>query len=72
MARCDRKSRLRRGGRRLRRHSDVEGLHIEGDTFDDFCKTVAATVADLLSGEDGADIHVEIIADASVRARAAA
>jgi chemotaxis protein CheY-P-specific phosphatase CheC len=53
-------------------HSDVEGLHVEGDTFDAFCKNVAAAVADLLSEEDGADIHVEIIAHASVRARAAA
>jgi hypothetical protein len=55
-------------------HSDVEGLHVEGDTFESFCRNVGDAVADLLEGATGGDdeIHVEIIARASLRARAAA
>ena len=55
-------------------HSDLDGLHVEGETFEAFRSNVADAVADLLEGEsDGADeVHVEIIAHASVRARAAA
>ena len=53
-------------------HSDVEGLHVEGDSFEVFCKNVAIGVGDLVSSEGAADVHVEIIAHASVRARAAA
>ena len=52
-------------------HSDVMGLHVEGETFEAFCRNVADGVSDLLEGEDG-ETHVEIIAHASVRARAAA
>jgi Domain of unknown function (DUF1902) len=53
-------------------HSDVEGLHIEGETFESFCRNVADGVSDLLEGESGAagEIHIEIIAHASLRARA--
>ena len=43
-------------------------LHVEGDTFDDFCRNVAGAAADLLEGSDG-EIHIEIIAHVSVRAR---
>jgi predicted RNase H-like HicB family nuclease len=55
-------------------HSDVAGLHVEGDTFERFCRNVGDAVADLVEGEGegGGEIHVEIIAHASVRARAAA
>jgi len=54
-------------------HSDVAGLHVEGETFDEFCHNVAVAVADLLEGEsDGAEIPIEIIAHASLRARVAA
>jgi len=51
--------------------SDLGGLHVEGETFEAFCRNVAGAVADLLEGEnDGAgEIPVEIIAHASVRAR---
>jgi len=56
------------------RHSDVEGLHVEGDTFETFCRNVAGAVADLIEAENGSagEIQIEIIAHASVRARAAA
>ena len=55
-------------------HSDVEGLHVEGETFEVFCRNVAGAVADLLEGQsDGAgETHIEIIAHASVRAHVAA
>ncbi|MGO8797831.1 MAG: DUF1902 domain-containing protein [Roseiarcus sp.] len=47
--------------------SDVDGLHVEGETFESFCRNVAGAVADLLEGQhDGAgEIPVEIIAHAS-------
>jgi hypothetical protein len=32
-------------------HSDVEGLHVEGDTFEAFCHKVASGVGDLLERE---------------------
>ena len=51
---------------------DIEGLHVEGDTFEAFRRNVADGAADLLQGEGAADIHIEIIAHASVRARVAA
>lgn len=50
--------------------SDLDGLHVEGETFEAFRENVAAAVADLL--EDEADIPVEIIAHQSLRVRAAA
>ena len=50
--------------------SDLEGLHVEGATFEAFRDNVAAGVADLLEGET--DIPVEIIAHSSLRVRAAA
>ena len=54
-------------------HSDVVGLHVEGETFEDFCRNVAGAVADLLEGDaGGADIPIEIIAHTSVRGRVAA
>jgi Domain of unknown function (DUF1902) len=54
-------------------HSDVAGLHVEGETFDEFCHNVAVAVADLLEGEgEGVEIPIEIIAHASLRARVAA
>ncbi len=55
-------------------HSDIEGLHVEGETFEAFRQNVADGTADLLFGEGGAteDVHIEIVAHASIRARAAA
>jgi predicted RNase H-like HicB family nuclease len=54
-------------------HSDVDGLHVEGETFETFCRNVANAVADLLEDENrGEDIPIEIIAHASSRARVAA
>ena len=55
-------------------HSDFEGLHVEGETFETFRNNVADAVADLLKGDSGGadEVHVEIVAHASVRARAAA
>ncbi len=44
-------------------HSDVEGLHVEGETFGAFCRNVAGAVVDLLEGEGG-EAHIEIIAHA--------
>jgi predicted RNase H-like HicB family nuclease len=32
--------------------SDVEGLHVEGDTFEVFRRNVAAAAADLLEGDE--------------------
>ena len=52
--------------------SDIEGLHVEGDTFDDFCRNVANATSDLIEGEGDQDIHVEIIGHTSIRARVAA
>jgi hypothetical protein len=52
-------------------HSDMEGLHVEGETFEAFCHNVAGAVGDLLEGEGG-EVHIEIIAHASMSARAAA
>jgi hypothetical protein len=52
--------------------SDIEGLHVEGDTFEAFRRNVAAGAADLLEGDGAAEIHIEIIAHASVRAHVAA
>jgi predicted RNase H-like HicB family nuclease len=49
--------------------SDIEGLHVEGDTFEVFRRNVADAAADLL---EAAEIHIEIIAHASVRAHVAA
>jgi predicted RNase H-like HicB family nuclease len=34
-------------------HSDVEGLHVEGESFETFCDNVASAVEDLLEGEGG-------------------
>jgi len=55
-------------------HSDIEGLHIEGDTFEAFCTNVAGAASDLIEGgSDGdSEVQIEIIAHASVRARVAA
>ena len=51
-------------------HSDVEGLRVEGETFEAFCSNVANAVADLLEEENsGEEIPIEIIAHASLRAR---
>jgi predicted RNase H-like HicB family nuclease len=52
--------------------SDIEGLHVEGDTFEAFRRNVADAAADLLEGDGAAEVHIEIIAHASVRARVAA
>jgi Domain of unknown function (DUF1902) len=35
-------------GVRYVEHSDVEGLHVEGDTFEAFCGNVADAATDLL------------------------
>ena len=52
--------------------SDIEGLHVEGDTFEAFRGNVADAAADLLEGDGAGEVHIEIIAHASVRARFAA
>jgi predicted RNase H-like HicB family nuclease len=49
--------------------SDIEGLHVEGDTFEVFRRNVADAAADLL---EAGEIHIEIIAHSSVRAHVAA
>jgi hypothetical protein len=51
-------------------HSDVAGLHVEGGAFEVFCRNVAGAATDLPEG-DG-EIHIEIVAHASVRAGVAA
>ncbi len=53
-------------------HSHVEGLHVEGDTFEAFCHNVASATGDLFEGAGADEIHIEIIAHASVRADVAA
>ncbi len=55
-------------------YSDIEGLHIEGDTFEAFCTNAAGAASDLIEGgSDGdSEVQIEIIAHASVRARVAA
>jgi hypothetical protein len=54
-------------------HTDVAGLHVEAETFDEFCRNVAVAVGDLVEGESiGVEIPIEIIAHASLRARVAA
>ncbi len=55
-------------------HSDIEGLHVEGETFEVFRRNVGDATADLLLGDGntGESVHVEIVAHASVRAGAAA
>ncbi len=50
-------------------HSDVEGLHVEGEAF---CHNVVSAAGDLLKGDGADEIHIEIIAHASVRAVVAA
>ncbi len=52
--------------------SDIEGLHVEGDTFEAFRRNVATAAADLLEGDGDREVHIEIIAHASVRAHVAA
>jgi predicted RNase H-like HicB family nuclease len=51
--------------------SDVEGLHIEGETFEAFCINVSLAVADLLEGE-AENMPIEVIAHASLRVAAVA
>jgi hypothetical protein len=51
--------------------SDIEGLHVEGDTFEAFRRNVADAASDLLEGDGAGEVHIEIIAHTSVRARAA-
>ena len=58
-------------GVRIVESSDVEGLWVEGETFEDFCRNVTNAVSDLLGGEAD-DIPIEIIAHRSLRTRAAA
>jgi predicted RNase H-like HicB family nuclease len=50
-------------------HSDVEGLHVEGETFEAFCRNVASAVADLV---EGGEAQIEIIPHALMRAGVAA
>jgi Domain of unknown function (DUF1902) len=49
-------------------HSDVEGLHVEGDTPEAFSRNVADAVGDLAESE-GDEVHIEVIAHASMRPR---
>jgi hypothetical protein len=49
--------------------SDVEGLHVEGATFETFRQNVAGAVADLLEEEASSlGVPIEIIAHVSARA----
>ncbi len=44
-------------------HSDIVGLHVEGETFEAFRQNVAAATADLIFGEEGSEMtHFEISA----------
>ena len=52
--------------------SDIEGLLVEGDTFEAFRRNVAAAAANLLENDGTEQVHIEIIADPSVRARVTA
>lgn len=53
-------------------HSDVDGLRVEGETFEAFCRNVADGVAGLIEGEHGGEeVAIEVIAHASFRARTA-
>ena len=53
--------------------SDVEGLRVEGNTFEAFCRAVEGAVADLLEDELAAgEVSIEVIAHASLRVRIAA
>ena len=36
-------------------HSELGGLHVEGDTFEVFCRNVGDAVADLLEGNSDGD-----------------
>jgi predicted RNase H-like HicB family nuclease len=49
-------------------HSDVEGLHVEGETFEAFYANIAGAAADLLEEKDDGEIQIEILAHAFVRA----
>jgi len=55
-------------------HSDIDGLRVEGGTFEVFRQAVGDATSDLLFGEGGGseDVHIEIVAHASVRASTAA
>jgi predicted RNase H-like HicB family nuclease len=37
--------------------SDIEGLHVEGDTFEAFRRNVADAAGDLLFGGDDSDVR---------------
>ena len=50
--------------------TDVDGLRVEGETIEAFRRNVADAATDLLEG--AGEIHIEIIAQASVRAGAPA
>ena len=43
-------------------HSDIEGLRVEGETFEGFRRNVADATGDLMFGEGGEDVHIEIVA----------
>ena len=47
-------------------------LHVEGKAFEAFCRNVASAVGDLPEGDGAGEIHIEIIAHASMRAVVAA
>ena len=38
-------------------HSDIEGLHVEGETFDAFCRNLASAAGDLLEGDGAGEIQ---------------
>ena len=42
-------------------HSDVEGLHVEGGAFDDFCRNVAGAAADLMEGTATAKFTLRLL-----------
>jgi hypothetical protein len=45
--------------------SGIEGLCVEGDTFEAFRRNAAAAAADLLEGGGANEVHIETIAHAS-------
>ena len=52
--------------------NELPRLRVEGETFEAFRQKVADATADLLSEDGDGDIRIEIVAHASVRARAVA
>ncbi len=52
--------------------SDLEGLRVEGETFEAFRQNVADATVDLLAGGGPQDVVIEIVAHIFVRSAVAA